>query len=64
MEQATDPKDWYQAQGAIKESRRLKHYDEVIQAAEDKMAEGLRPFSWMTTQIQGYWTEEKPLMER
>ena len=37
MEQATDPKDWYQAQGAIKELRRLKTLrDEVTQAAEDK----------------------------
>ena len=37
MEQATAPKDWYQAQGAIKELRRLKTLrDEVTQAAEDK----------------------------
>ena len=37
MEQDTDPKDWYQAQGAIKELRRLKTLrDEVTQAAEDK----------------------------
>ena len=36
MEQATDPKDWYQAQGAIKELRRLQTLrNEVIAGAKD-----------------------------
>tara|TARA_R100000742_G_C4256270_1_gene74138 strand:+ start:678 stop:905 length:228 start_codon:yes stop_codon:yes gene_type:complete len=37
MEQAIDPKDLYQAQGAIKELKRLKTLrDEVAHSAEDK----------------------------